>query len=81
MDCGKCFFSTMIDGSLWCCIVDEDISFDQENHEYVPSENCEDYVAVERLNDILKEYVHKIKDDADEQLKEFIDERIEHFGG
>lgn len=61
-------------------MVDEDIAFDQENHKYVPSEDCEDYVAVEKLNEILKEYVLKIKDDADEQLKEFIDERIEHFG-
>jgi hypothetical protein len=71
----------MIDGSLFCCVICEDIAFDQEHCEYIPSVDCEDYVAVERLNDILKEYVHKIKDDADEQLKEFIDERIDHFGG
>ena len=81
LDCGKCFFSTMIDGSLWCCIVDEDIAFDQEKHEYVPSENCEDYVAVDQLNRILKEYSLKIKDKVDDDLKEFIEERIDHFGG
>lgn len=80
MDWGKCFFSTMIDGNLWCCVVDEDLEFDPDHHTYSPSIACEDYVAVEKLNEILKEYVHKIKDDADEQLKEFIDERIEHFG-
>lgn len=81
MDCGRCFFSKMIDGVLWCCIIDEDIAYDDTHRKYTPSQDCEDYVAVAQVNEILKKYTLKLKGSVDEKLEEFIDERIEHFGG
>lgn len=81
MDCGKCFFSKMIDVVLWCCVINEDLALDAEHRKYTPSINCEDYVNVEKLNEILKEYCLKLKAGVDDQLDEFIQERIDHFGG
>lgn len=50
--CENCYFSEMIDGTLFCNYDEKDVAFD---------DYCKDFVNVFRLKDIFKDVEHYLE--------------------
>ena len=78
-DCGYCFFSQMIDGTLFCNTFQEDMEI-----KYMGGAICKDYVNTYRMKQILSNY-HKFLhshldiENIEELFEEFLDENKELF--
>ena len=84
MDCGNCFYSQLIDGTLFCNYYGEDVNLEYVKH-LKGDYTCLDYVNVNNLksiivnyNNFLKENMVKI-DELDDCFDEFLTENKDLF--
>ena len=76
MDCGDCFYSQLIDGTLFCNHYGEDVNLEYVKH-LKGNYECLDYVNAKNVKNILKYYNNFLK----EHLKEisYLDDCFDDF--
>lgn len=65
MDCGDCFFSELVDGTLHCNHFTEDMQLKRDNGAIGL---CKDFVNVYRVREILDYYNRFLSEHIDEKL-------------